>query len=248
MSNELDPERGAAVFWRFARRPTAGFQLAVSVTAILIAAYSAYLSSQSLRHLSRQLEITDRAWLKVDIRITGPFQSGAENHSLPFDVIMKNVGRTVATDIAVDAILFPVAAGDSDSVFNEPPRRQSEICEQQRGDRRRAGNDFVIFPDDAQARHVSAGLDIAESKRNAMKTTPGNPPLKYTNVVAMIVGCVTYRYNASNSPHSTRFGYQLVRSLAEGQPPQYSIALETIADLPVHLMALSPFFNLFTAD
>jgi hypothetical protein len=68
----------------------------------------------------------------------------------------------------------------------------------------------------------------------------------------MFVGCVTYRYNSSDSPHSTRFGFRVSLANADGSidDPYTATAftLETITDVPVDRIVLLPFFNLFNAD
>lgn len=249
MAEEVpDPNRAAHAFWRWVRRPS-GLQAVVSVLALAAAGYSAFISSQSLQEFSRQIEITDRAWVKADVAIAGDMAASDEAYFFQLRVTLTNVGRSVATNVILSTHMF-APQSEMGAYLIEAPREQRAICDRQRKDLDR-GEPFVLFPQEKRDVATDVVLTVEEATKNARRQM-GDTLFKTPMLAPVIVGCVTYRYPSSKSAHSTRFGFVLSRPMLDEVvgPSVHTSAfpLPMFAALTAADMSLVPTFQLFTAD
>jgi hypothetical protein len=157
---------------------------------------------------NRQLELTDRPWVSVSMALTVPTQlvNGA---AALFPVwTLRNVGRSVATDVYNE--WTPYLESFSDDVFTEPLKRQKETCARaDQPDRRRLGQ--FLFPSEIRTGTSSFTIDPSMF-RQAQTTSP-----KAIVTAIVLTGCVAYRYGTSTTSHHTGFIYVLHRKAQPGQ-------------------------------
>jgi hypothetical protein len=194
--------------------PGATVQIALLVVTALYALFTYQLlrtASSTLQTSVHQLEVTDRPWLGVELRIPQPPRVTTPNDIaffVEFDV--HNHGRSVATAISVAWTAYPQE--QSHAVFTEPLTRQQETCS--REDRVR-GIEFLLFPDQ---RHTVIGSvtfqrDVLEQVVEKAPPRPGSGIGFFA-----IVGCVNYTYPTATARHHTGFMYMLSRRGPGGLP------------------------------
>jgi hypothetical protein len=160
--------------------------------------------------ISRQLEMTDRPWIKDDV--TSAIDLSWQNGALVWAVIIKtdNVGHSVATGIYPEAKLIAIQGAD----FIDTPRREAKkICDDV--DRR-----FENIKSDPAAWANSAFPGAAlQSLENAYlfpdqiknRSFDGGQP-SGQSVLPMLIGCIGYHYPTSERIHHTAFIYGLART------------------------------------
>jgi hypothetical protein len=170
------------------------------------------ISQQTLRTGQRQLEATERPWLKISFAVQ---RLASKGNGIDFNTdgslqlsllaIITNTGHSVATDVVVPMKAF--LAYDTDTIFKKPLRVQSEMCDKVAstplGKPDESQMAVTIFPGDTDnSTGHGVGIDKAEidAAPNAAPRAPG-PKRLYP----IIVGCVDYQYGTSEKHHQTRF-------------------------------------------
>jgi hypothetical protein len=169
---------------------------------------------------ARQLELTDRAWIKiVDVTATGDgdiipslsFQdltlsfphAPKQQTFLNYAVHAKNVGHSAALDIQVIPELY--LAKWHDGYAREVENEEKRFCDLAMKDKTTiAKGGAVIFPDEPYENNMgNAGL-ITPDAMNHFSDLPGE-----TYILPVLIGCVDYQFQSSSKHHQTRFVYEL---------------------------------------
>ena len=81
----------------------------------------------------KQLQMTDRPWIKVDLEATSPLNFYQNNTmaNFSFKIILNNIGRSVATNLNWNAKLYFLNPLDKfhDFFFDAIKQQQSVQCE-----------------------------------------------------------------------------------------------------------------------
>ena len=175
---------------------------------------------------ARQLELTNRAWIKIegvkprgngpvipslsfqDINTTG-LPAIRQQAFLNFEMRGKNVGFSTALNVKVIPELF--LARWENGYSTKVAAEEKRFCELREKD---SGN----FPDTAQAVFPGETLNytgensgaISDETMNFFAGLPGGP-----YILPVLIGCVDYRFQASTVHHHVRFVYEVFHA---GEP------------------------------
>jgi len=178
--------------------------------AAMIAAMAAKTASETAQ---KQLEQTERPWLKVSFSVQPPgitFQDGG----MQLNIVprIENIGHSVATGVVSPMKIF--LADDEESLFNAPLKRQKEFCDKlasQPVSHRQETSEVAIFPSDSDSSWgyglglSKAEVDAAKDRGPASGTKATGPKL----LIPIVYGCVDYVYGTSERHHQTRFILEL---------------------------------------
>jgi hypothetical protein len=158
----------------------------------------------------RQLEQSERAWLKVSFVVQPPgitFQNGGMQ--LNITPRIENIGNSVATDVTTPMKIF--LADDADMMFKQPLKRQKELCDglaKQPVIHNQAWMAVVIFPHDNDS-SVGSGLGLSKAEVDAAKDerigVKGANMIGPKLLVPIVYGCIDYLYDTSDRHHQTQF-------------------------------------------
>jgi len=190
---------------------TPWWKYAMELAAILVGGIVAVIYWRQLDTMQRQLEMTDRPWIKDSV--ISDFEMGWQNGSYlgwAIKVRTENVGHSVATGIFPEAKMIAIEGAD----FLDFPRRESKkVCDDV--DRR-----FENIKSDPIAWATSvfpgAWLEFPQNvyllpSEVEKKSLDGGANLG-KSIMPMLVGCVLYHYPSSDHPHHTGFVYILSHS------------------------------------
>ncbi len=164
----------------------------------------------------RQVEITDRAWIQVEVTglkdippnalIGGGIRFGEDGQGqIGYAVVLRNFGRAVATDIRVReaTITMPTVAVENiwlpvdvqKGLCTSSPKSVKEVRQPA----------FTVFPGSSEVTYQSSSFET--------KNIPDRPEfatLKNGKPVGLyLVGCVDYRYGLSPKIHQTGFVFEV---------------------------------------
>jgi hypothetical protein len=164
------------------------------------------IANGQLLTMQKQLELTDRSWIKLNLALNGPltFKDRNRNIFVFFNVIMKNIGHSTAIKVkfAYDVYLAPF----NQDFFKEPLKRQKELCNRLSTESPDALHEVVdtIMPGDEYIGATSGGATITKSSLIHLGTLPAF-------IDPIVYGCVDYQYGSSTTHHSTPFVYHITQ-------------------------------------
>jgi hypothetical protein len=188
----------------------------VELAALAVAIWYAFLTHSIVGVSQKQLDLSERPWVSADVEISQPLSFGTQgNPAIGLAITMKNVGHSLATHVAVLAVLVP-----SDMNFYDTSiKRQNEVCSRlENGETPFAAapnGGYFLFPSGSATRYEFIGID-KKSVDAAIKNNPVIAP----NVAMCVVGCVDYRSTLDALHHHTRFLYHL------DDPNQFTIYMQ----------------------
>ncbi len=150
----------------------------------------------------KQLESTDRAWIKV--KAGAPSLSYADGKAtLIIPLVVSNIGRTVALSVSSYVVFVPSRR----DVFFER-QRFPKIVRDMSGWHGIPGN--MLFPGESQAMaHMSS---IERGKLDSDRVSFTEYGAAHRRFVPAVVGVVAYEWPGSNGFHTTHFAYYLRRT------------------------------------
>jgi hypothetical protein len=166
------------------------------------------LMAGQLDTMRRQLEATDRPWIKVDPSVASPLTFTARgNLQAAVTLTLKNIGRSVAVNVTVYVDAF-IARPDGYVLSDLPLRRQKELC----GTPKSPPFQVTMFPEDIRPFSVPITIQREEIEANAVTLPPGAgwPPSAGKPVYPVLVGCAYYQFAQFPDQHHTDFIYSIV--------------------------------------
>ena len=169
---------------------------------------------------ARQLELTDRPWIKVetimprgngsvipalsfqDVNVTGPPAIKQQTY-LNFEVHGRNVGHSTALSVKVMSELFLTQwkNGYSDKVKQEEAR----FCALRELDSKNWESAAqAVFQGDTFDYYGGVSGAITSDAMNYFSDLPSGP-----YILPVLIGCVDYQFQASSAHHHIRFVYEI---------------------------------------
>ena len=222
-------------------------RLLIEAFGLLAVAVAAYVGLKNLASLNqqvvisnrqaaiaaRQLDLTDRPWIKASIELGGPFRQQQDSVNLPLVLTLENIGRSVASGIFVEFSIIPNPWGEE--LFTLPLEEQRQLCERAIS-RNARSRTLALFPNESNQGTMSGGIYRRQMEAVA-KTFP--PELGYAPVMPVVVGCVDYQFGASREHHQTMFLYTVDRQTS-GPPGPFDVA--HMHETPLAAMRLQKWF------
>jgi hypothetical protein len=208
------------------------------VGVLVLAMYTCYAKQQVNRMreavgtAQRQLDATDRPWIKVTVSSArSSLRVDEKGTWFTLQLTGTNVGRTIALNIVPSAITVPFRGDGTD----EPGERQADVC---------GSAQKVAGASGLQVNGLFPGEDFTVLMITPVtKRMVGNRPLPFDpkswggkHFTAMFVGCVAYRTAVSPIVHHTWFAYEISK---KGGPIAVGDDLKA-ADIDLNK---SPWFN-----
>jgi hypothetical protein len=194
---------------------------------------SAEATRMALVTSQRQLDATERPWLKVSL-VAGAitFQQGGMQFAMTPQI--TNIGHSVATGVVVP--INVMLASSSEDFFKEPLRKQAELCDPIASkplSNQQDETQMSVFPDSTDSSLV---VGSGFSEKELRQAPNANSNFRAKHIVPIVIGCVDYQYGTAIRHHQTRFIYEVFRS---GTAPNTSIEVGT--DVPGNDVRLVPY-------
>jgi ElaB/YqjD/DUF883 family membrane-anchored ribosome-binding protein len=186
-------------------------------------------SNGQLAAIQSQTEASERPWITIDTRPASPLTYSGDELAITFDFTPKNIGRSPAEHVWVDARLVPGLD------FEEWKTQQDKMCAEKGTQERirEIPSGYTVFPGDPPIPQPT-GLQLHRAELDSFwKAYP--PQVRGTLFPVGLVGCGSYTYGASPIVHTTRFMYELMR---QGQGGSLVIDLRN-APIPAETLRLS---------
>jgi len=202
--------------------------------------------SNQARIAQRQLELSQRPWIKIKNSIASPltFDVGGRASGIPVAMMkiedtIENVGQSVAVHVLYWEDVIPI---DQDHSLRTARARQRQWCDANRHPNPRGLSGYNLFPHDPIVQTSTIGPQMPKVVEAERRNEPG----LNGKVAFVLVGCVCYRssFDPQSAPtHQTRFIYYLGVPKSEGAFQPYVIPQGIANDL--RLIAMP---DGFTAD
>jgi hypothetical protein len=162
-------------------------------------------SIEQLAVMRKQVEITDRPWLAVDVAPVGPLVFIDGGVSLPVRFTVKNVGRSVATRAMIISELYiPKLEGEIDKIVIE---QRKKLCEKLN----LSFGTHTIFPNDTVMQDVTFNMNRQAVESVRFKYVDGDRVVSTDFLSIYIIGCVDYQFSDQSTHHQTGFIYEIKR-------------------------------------
>lgn len=165
---------------------------------------SALKASSAAKVANELMQRSQRPWLTVSIRPCGDLRMSVKEAILPCSILIKNVGKVPATDIAVDLVAY--------DVFDYSPVQPIwDARKKQLSDATSKGTSFVVLPNDT--------VEVKRGLRNDFRELPdssdeGDDRSMHAFLGALVI--VTYREFGEQEVWATPFMGMLKRDSPEG--------------------------------
>jgi hypothetical protein len=151
--------------------------------------------------IQRQTEISERPWLSVEATADRLAFVNGQQAVLVLKLSIKNVGKSIAKNVEIDAKMFAVAPGMPIAV--EAPAKQRELCEHPKFPQVFSTD---LFPSDHPVER-ELNISVLPSDIAAQSSSADN---SRSFVGFYVVGCVNYLFSFDNKVGQTRFAYHLI--------------------------------------
>ncbi|MFZ3262825.1 MAG: hypothetical protein WA172_02395 [Terriglobales bacterium] len=150
---------------------------------------------------AKQLELTARPWVDLDISITTPVTYDRDGLHISFTFIPKNIGPSPAQNVSIAPKLIPGSMG------TDVHEIQKRIC-----DNRAVASDeplrYALFPNRSYEQKITMQITDAEINSQWSKFELSQGPNDLLPV--LLVGCVDYTYDSSPRHHQTGFAFDVL--------------------------------------
>ncbi|HEV2387020.1 MAG TPA: hypothetical protein VGS20_07150 [Candidatus Acidoferrales bacterium] len=149
-------------------------------------------------------EATERPWLSVQVSPggNGLYFVNGQQAALTINILIRNVGRSIAKNIQVNAGLFPSPPGLP--IATNASENQRKLCDHPQ---LTAVGAFSLFPTDPPADWSTTVSAIPKVIDTQAVTLPGAKPRRFVGLY--VVGCVTYLSSFGPNIYQSRFAYHL---------------------------------------
>lgn len=183
---------------------------AISANSAQTARDSAEIARRAAETSDKALLAANRAWIKVDIQVGGPIKYDVNGANFTFNFILKNIGRSPATNVWVNPkIILSYPDSGKPSGLDAPRLLRAEIAEEKKARPDPFG--FAIFPDENVVQPISVSVPNDEITRATQIINAIYPT---------VYGAVAYRMGLDESVHHTGFIFQVQR---DPQPRKFTI-------------------------
>lgn len=165
----------------------------------------------------RQLETTDRPWLKVQIQFTSPLAFTEEGASVSVRFTIINVGHSVAVNATLEPRIHIQAWGDG-VIWANVLKAHDELCANVHGIL-----PTVLFPNDPPFIQDYI-FSIPQSELEKGRVAGSDLIHPY------VMGCVDYQFSGHEAHHQTRFLYEIHR--LDASQPNGSLIILIGQDVP----------------
>lgn len=196
-------EKSKAADWAIA-----GLTVLIAIAAF----WSAFIFQGQLEEARRLTEISERPWLSVEISplsgiswTKGAAPASGLNGSpfMKLKVSIKNVGKSIAKDVQIDAKMIPTGADFLQTP--EAAENQRKLCDNP--DPQQIMK-FDVFPvEQPTEREKTIGI-LPREIEPRLTTSSGNVNRKFVGLY--VVGCVSYHYSFESKLRQTFFAYGLI--------------------------------------
>lgn len=147
----------------------------------------------------KSVELTDRPWVSVNITLNGPLTFNDQGASVRFMIIAKNVGRSVAVNVTINAeVVIPRMGGD---IWAAVIAEQMRVCQNIRSE----FMSYAVFPEEVYPCDITFGISPEQLEQGRYDES---------NVISLyVVGCVDYQVSGHEAHHQTRFVYEIHRTV-----------------------------------
>lgn len=185
--------------------------VALTLVVAIAAIGSAWIFQAQLTEARRFTEISERPWLSVEISplsgiswVNAPTASGLNGSPyIKLKVSIKNVGKSIAKDVQIDAKLFP-----TDADFTQTPEaieNQRKLCDHPTPQQIMK---FDVFPvDQATEREKTIGV-LPREIESRLTTSSDNVHRRFVGLY--FVGCASYHYSFESNLRQTFFAYSVI--------------------------------------
>jgi hypothetical protein len=143
----------------------------------------------------RQLEAYERPWVTASFTASSRLDFDNSGLWVTFGVLLKNIGRSIATHINYDVEIVPVETPGGD--YRTVIAKQDAIAERVKPQ----ASGYVLFVGDEIPAYPHCRLENDSIKREAV-TVEGD---QYLTLCLAVV--ITYRYPTSDRDHTTRLAF-----------------------------------------
>jgi hypothetical protein len=184
----------------------AGFFVLFVYAAFTIAMYfanraAANAATSAADTAAKQLELTSRPWVDLDVSIIAPITHDSNGLHIEFTFVPKNIGQSPAQNVSIAPRLVPGSMG------TDLHEIQKRIC-----DNRAAAKDeplsYVLFPQRSYKQQITMQITNSEIDSQWSKFELSQGPIDLAPVV--LVGCVDYTYDSSSRHHQTGFAFDVL--------------------------------------
>jgi hypothetical protein len=185
-----------------------GLTLIVAVMSII----TGFAAKESADTAARQLEMTDRPWVAVDVSITSPLAYNDKGVEVEFSFTPKNIGHSPAQNVLIDPQLLPIFMGD------DVREIQKNICDSAAKAQSRMPR-YVLFPEEPYTQPFGLSMSSESIIAHWGKQPPGMG--QPDPIPIALVGCVDYTYETSRRHHQTGFAIDVL--MKDGRLPLRSL-------------------------
>ncbi len=198
---------------------------------------NAAAAERSAEIAASALALSQRAWLRVELLLDGPFVCDGRTVSVRIIIRMKNFGKSPATNFGYRIALYADRSGRD--VFEAFAERE-KMCQalREEGTANIGGSRTVVFPGETYDHRVQFAGTLPEPRRDDVEfPTPEEMRLSYTPAIG---GCVDYQFAGSGEHHQTGFMYTLWQrepDMSESRFIPFNYGPITIQPDVLHLMS-----------
>lgn len=193
-----------------------GLTLVVAIAAF----YSAWVFQGQLTAANKELELSERPWIALEIAKASPFRfAPAGGAGMTIDITMHNLGHSPAIEIYRVEKLLPWPTGDGTSDVKEACREAAQY-------RDHLQLTTVLFPSQPTPRPEGVIVSIGKEDLDKFHETHGEA------VLPEVVVCVSYRSTFSAQSYETGQG-ELVYRLDPATPGALLVMHPKDGDVPV---------------
>jgi hypothetical protein len=181
---------------------------------------SAKAAEETAKAAAQQLELGERAWVKVtEVKPRGntpPVQSlsfqEVGDRKVPrlryqvtfnYEIHLKILGRSPALNINVWPELYLALWGDNVNYAGKVVAEENRVCDEfakRKKESKNAGT--AAFPDETPVVYQGASALVFEESKVHFSDAPGE------YILPVLIGCVDYQFQSSGRHHQTRFVYE----------------------------------------
>ncbi len=177
---------------------------------------SADAAKSTAENTARQLELSERPWIKiVDVKTqgdnqiipalsfqkVGPYKDVGQQATFQLVLSLKNIGHSVADVAASYELFFPI--WDGNGYWNVISSEQKRFCDSPAGKVPQFYPKFVVFPDELFDWHGAAAGLINPSVTNHLRDQG-----ETGYILPVIIVCVNYRLRTLENSYQTRTIYE----------------------------------------